>query len=85
MLRGKVATLSYEQTVARSADPAATRASIESWQWLGRPGTPEEVGYACLFLASPAAGFITGIELILSGGAELGYGVKLPKDGGRHL
>ncbi len=85
ILPGNVATASYEQTIARHPDPAGIRAHLESWQWLGRPGTPEEIAQACLFLASPAARFITGIELILSGGAELGYGVKWPKGGGVHL
>lgn len=52
---------------------------IESWQWAGREGTAEEVGHACLFLAGEGAGFITGIDLIVSGGAELGYGIKKPE------
>lgn len=52
---------------------------IESWQWAGREGTAEEIGHACLFLASEGAGFITGIDLIVSGGAELGYGIKKPE------
>jgi NAD(P)-dependent dehydrogenase (short-subunit alcohol dehydrogenase family) len=58
---------------------------IESWQWTGRVGTVEDVGEACLFLASDGAGFITGVELIISGGAELAYGIKLPKAGPVHL
>ena len=35
---------------------------------LGRTGTPEEVADACLFLASPAARWITGANLIVDGG-----------------
>jgi NAD(P)-dependent dehydrogenase (short-subunit alcohol dehydrogenase family) len=46
------------------------------WALLARWGEPEEVGYACLFLASDKAAFITGIDLIISGGAEIGYGNK---------
>jgi NAD(P)-dependent dehydrogenase (short-subunit alcohol dehydrogenase family) len=49
----------------------------ESHQWLGRSGTPEEVGKACVFLASSDASFITGAELNLTGGLELGPGVKV--------
>ena len=60
-------------------DPKAMQEALNSWQWNGRTGTIEEVGEACLFLASDGAGFITGIELNISGGAELAYGVKLPK------
>ncbi len=58
---------------------------IDSWQWAGRTGTIEELGEAALFLASDQANYITGVELIVSGGAELGYGVKWPKGGPVHL
>lgn len=44
----------YEQTEAKMA--------------LGRFGTPEEVAKAVVFLASPAAGYITGINLVIDGG-----------------
>ena len=66
-------------------DPQFVRDFIDSWQWNGRRGTIEEVGYACLFLASDGAAFITGIELIISGGAELAYGIKYPKGGPIHI
>ena len=55
---------------------------IERWanslQPMGRVGTSEEVGQVCLFLASEAASYLTGVEIIISGGAEIGYGVKYP-------
>lgn len=35
---------------------------------LGRVGMPEEVADACLFLASPAARWITGVNLVVDGG-----------------
>ncbi len=35
---------------------------------LGRIGTPEDVADACLFLASPAARWITGASLTVDGG-----------------
>lgn len=38
---------------------------------LGRLGTPEDIAYAMLFLASPQAGYITGQTLIVDGGALL--------------
>ena len=46
-------------------------------QLLGRMGTPEECGKACLFLAADAT-FCTGLDLLVTGGAELSYGVKNP-------
>jgi NAD(P)-dependent dehydrogenase (short-subunit alcohol dehydrogenase family) len=36
-----------------------------------RDGTPEDVAYAALFLASDEAPWITGIELVVDGGAEV--------------
>ncbi len=51
---------------------------VGSWSWADRWGSAEEVGHACLFLASEKAAFITGAELVISGGAELGYAVKQP-------
>jgi NAD(P)-dependent dehydrogenase (short-subunit alcohol dehydrogenase family) len=37
---------------------------------LGRMGTPFDVAEACLFLASPAAAFISGANLVVDGGGE---------------
>lgn len=34
----------------------------------GRVGKPEDIAHACLFLASPEAGFITGQKLVVDGG-----------------
>lgn len=46
---------------------------VQAWQEkvpLSRLGQPEDVGDACLFLASPAARWITGIDLVVDGGAS---------------
>ena len=78
LLPGNILSDSRKQGVARARNPEELDNLADSWQWEGRSGTIEEAGYACLFLASDGARFITGIELVLSGGAELGYGIKAP-------
>lgn len=37
---------------------------------LGRMGEPEDVGDACLYLASPLARYVSGTTLLLHGGGE---------------
>ena len=44
-------------------------------QAIGRLGAPGEVAAACLYLAFEAS-FSTGLDLLVSGGCELGYGYK---------
>ncbi|MCR8576512.1 SDR family NAD(P)-dependent oxidoreductase [Streptomyces sp. Isolate_219] len=46
---------------------------VRRWQAAvpaGRLGTPEDVGDACVFLASPMASWITGHELVVDGGVS---------------
>ena len=52
--------------------PEAQRAALLQQIPLGRLGTADEVAYAVAFLASPAAGYITGTELHVNGGMYMG-------------
>ena len=71
-----VVTPLYEMARDKAENPQAYVECSSSWHWLNRPATIEEIGNVCLFLASDAASFITGVELPVSGAAELGYGIK---------
>ena len=57
-------------TARIQADPAYTRKDFERMP-LARWGTPEEVAPAALFLASPAASYITGQTLPIDGGYSI--------------
>ncbi len=51
--------------------PEALKAHAQRMTSMKRCGTPEEVALAVVFLASPAATFITGVTLYVDGGARL--------------
>lgn len=44
--------------------------AVEATVPMGRLATPDDVGAACLMLASPAAAYITGADLMVDGGGE---------------
>jgi NAD(P)-dependent dehydrogenase (short-subunit alcohol dehydrogenase family) len=72
---GNIYTPLWQEAIDAAPDPDRCRADGEAAQLLGRMGTIEEAGKLCLFIAAEAS-FTTGVDHIISGGAELGYGRK---------
>jgi NAD(P)-dependent dehydrogenase (short-subunit alcohol dehydrogenase family) len=46
-------------------------------QWIRRQGEPLDIGWTCVYLASDMAAYVTGAEIVVSGGFELGNGLRL--------
>jgi len=51
-----------------SPDPEGMRREVERRQLLGRLGTPEDIGYAALYLASDESSYVTGSLLFVDSG-----------------
>ncbi|HEY8454081.1 MAG TPA: SDR family oxidoreductase [Actinopolymorphaceae bacterium] len=54
----------------KAEDPVAERKALEARQPMGRLVSPQEVAEAIAYLASPAAGSSTGVELCVDGGMQ---------------
>jgi glucose 1-dehydrogenase len=61
---------------ARAVADQAYRQSLEASIPWGRAGTAEEVAKVAVFLASPAADYITGTTITIDGGLSLVLGQK---------
>ncbi|MBA3898432.1 MAG: SDR family oxidoreductase, partial [Sphingomonadaceae bacterium] len=59
----------------RALDDAAYRKSLEANVPVARAGTPEEVAGLALWLASPAAAYVTGASVTIDGGLSLVLGM----------
>lgn len=64
-----ITTPMMEDAFKASKDPEGMRNANIMRHPIGRLGTPEDVAYAALFLASEESSFITGSSLIIDGGA----------------
>jgi NAD(P)-dependent dehydrogenase (short-subunit alcohol dehydrogenase family) len=65
---GATITALYHDWVASQPDAEVAKAELTAKHPLGRVGTPEEMAYAALYLASERAGFVTGHSLLVDGG-----------------
>ncbi len=68
---GTTLTPSLEQRIASSPVPEAALQAFNDRQPMGRLGAPEELAEAILFLAKEEVGFMSGINLLVDGGATL--------------
>ena len=58
--------------MATDGDPER-RAKVMGRIQAKRLGTPEDIGWACVFLAAPASGYVTGQTLVVDGGGAIGF------------
>ena len=49
------------------------KAKVLSRIQMGRMGQPEDIGWAAVYLSSPAASYVTGVTLPVDGGANVGF------------
>ena len=67
-LTARLTSLAAAKAEATGSSPEEVLAGMAAKVPAGRVGQPEEVGYAIAFLCSPAAGYISGINLPVDGG-----------------
>ncbi|GGJ02170.1 short-chain dehydrogenase [Alicyclobacillus cellulosilyticus] len=73
LLPGTIYTPFVENYLRHSyADPEEALAAIKKRQLTGELGTPEDVAYAALYLASDEAKFVYGAGLVVDGGVTAG-------------
>jgi NAD(P)-dependent dehydrogenase (short-subunit alcohol dehydrogenase family) len=71
-----VITPNTDKLIDALPNPDSMISLRKSINHLGYTATPQEIAAVAVFLASPAAAFMTGAIVPVSGGSECGYGVK---------
>ncbi len=69
---GVIETPLIQGAIASAPDPGAARTMLENVAAVGRLGRCEEVIALLVYLASDAAQFVTGAEMVIDGGATAG-------------
>ena len=64
----RLTSLAEAKAASAGTSPEAVLAGMAAKVPAGRVGRPEEIGHAIAFLCSPAAGYISGINLPVDGG-----------------
>lgn len=65
---GYIWTPMVEGFLGGQEDPKAAREQIATLHPLGHLGEPDDIAWACVYLASDEAKFVTGAELVVDGG-----------------
>ena len=69
---GNVLTPAFQVYLDSATDPSAAFDAASNAAAVGRLGDPADIAEAYLYLASPAAAWITGTDLLIDGGYTLG-------------
>ena len=73
---GHINTDMFRKTTSMQEDMEGFIKYSDEIQWLGRGGTSAEIAGTVMFLASDWASFITGTDILVTGGYEIGEGPK---------
>ena len=65
---GFIWTPMVEGYIDDQGDQAAARGALDALHPLGHMGEPDDIAWACVYLASDEARFVTGAELVIDGG-----------------